>query len=79
MWYPATTAKDVGLALEGGHEDGLSPEQRARMASAVKQLTVTAWAIDAAGDLGNAAQLHELQDQFQAAVAEIQAIYAQTR
>jgi hypothetical protein len=79
VWYPATTAKDVGLALEGGHEDGLSPEQRARMASAVKQLTVTAWAIDAAGDLGNASQLHELQDQFQAAVAEIQAIYAQTR
>jgi hypothetical protein len=77
MWYPALNAKDAGLALEQSYEDGLSAEKKGQLSSAVKQLTVVAWQIDAAGDLGNGEQLHLLRNQFDAAVRDILSVYGQ--
>jgi hypothetical protein len=41
----------------------------------VKQLTLAAWQIDAAGDLGNKEKLLPLYRDFSAAIAEIKAVY----
>ena len=76
LWYPAIGAKDVGLALEENHTNELPEAQRAKLASAVKRLTMAAWQIDAAGDLGNRERLLPLYRDFAAAVADIQALYA---
>lgn len=77
MWYPALNAKDAGLELDDKYTSGLNAAQKGQLASAVKQLTVVAWQIDAAGDLGNAEQLHVLRDQFDAAVKDVLAVYGQ--
>ena len=79
VWFPALVAKNVGLALQEKFEAGMSEADRGKMASAVKQLTVVAWQIDAAGDLGNAQQIHLLRDQFEVAVGQIQALYGQAQ
>ena len=79
VWYPAIGTKDVALALQEKHLEGLSSPQRAELEGAVKLLTVAAWQIDAAGDLGDRERLTELYQQFTAAVADIQGIYGQTR
>ena len=41
----------------------------------MKQLTLSAWQIDAAGDLGNKDKLQDLFVDFNAAVKEIQSLY----
>jgi Copper binding periplasmic protein CusF len=75
LWYPAIGAKDVALALEGNHLSELPEDKRPKMASAVKRLTMAAWEIDAAGDLGNKERLLPLYRDFSAAVADIESIY----
>lgn len=75
LWYPAIGAKNVALALEGSHMNDLPGDQRSKMASAVKRLTLAAWRIDAAGDLGNKERLLPLYRDFSAAIADIQAVY----
>ena len=75
VWYPAIGAKDVALALEEKHINDLSEAQHPKMASAVKRLTLAAWQIDAAGDLGNKERLLPMIRDFSAAVADIQALY----
>jgi hypothetical protein len=75
MWYPALNAKDAALSLDEKHHEGLNDAQRAQLASAAKQLTVVAWQIDAAGDLGNRTQLDQLTKQFDDTAAEILALY----
>jgi Cu/Ag efflux protein CusF len=75
LWYPAIGAKDVALALEENHITEIPEAQRPRMASAVKQLTMAAWQIDAAGDLGNKERLLPLCRDFAAAIADIESIY----
>ena len=77
MWYPALNTKDAGLELDDKYISQLSAAKRGQLASAVKQLTVVAWQIDAAGDLGNAEQLHLLRDQFDKAVKDVLAVYGQ--
>jgi Cu/Ag efflux protein CusF len=74
VWYPAIGAKDVALALEENTSD-LPEAQRARLSSAVKRLTLAAWQIDAAGDLGNREKLLPLYRDFSAAIEDIQAVY----
>jgi hypothetical protein len=76
LWYPAIGAKDVALALEENHSTEIPESQWPRMASAVKQLTMAAWQIDAAGDLGNKERLLPLCRDFAAAIADIESIYA---
>ena len=75
VWYPAIGAKDVALALEQNHMNDVPEARRADMASAVKRLTLAAWQIDAAGDLGNRERLLPLYRDFSAAIADIQTIY----
>jgi hypothetical protein len=76
LWYPAIGAKDVALALEENHISEIPQDQWPKMASAVKRLTMAAWEIDAAGDLGNKERLLPLYRDFSAAVADIESIYA---
>jgi Cu/Ag efflux protein CusF len=75
LWNSALGAKDIALALEENHMNDLPEAQRPKMASAVRRLTLAAWQIDAAGDLGNKERLLPLCRDFSAAIAEIQAIY----
>ena len=75
LWYPALRAKDVAVALEENHVSDISEAQRSKMASAVKRLTLAAWQIDAAGDLGNKERLLPLYRDFAAAVADIESVY----
>lgn len=75
VWYPALRAKDVALALEKNHVNDIQEAQRPQMAGAVKQLTLAAWQIDAAGDLGNREVLLRFYRDFSAAIADIQAVY----
>jgi hypothetical protein len=75
LWYPAIGAKDVALALEENHISEITQDMRPKMASAVKRLTMAAWEIDAAGDLGNKERLLPLYRDFSAAVADIESIY----
>jgi Cu/Ag efflux protein CusF len=75
LWVPAIGAKDVALALEADHANDVPEAQRPKLASAVKRLTLVAWQIDAAGDLGNKDLLRPLVQDFSAAVSDIQAAY----
>lgn len=75
LWYPAIGAKDVALALEENHINEISEDQRPKMASAVKRLTMAAWQIDAAGDLGNKERLLPLYRDFSGAITEIESVY----
>ena len=79
VWLPALRAKDAAIVLEENHVNELADSQRAKLTSAVKQLTVIAWQIDAAGDLGNAEKLNALYQMFAAAVSDIQSLYAPAR
>ena len=76
LWTPAISAKDIALALQENHLDEVPPAQRTKLASAVKRLTLVAWQIDAAGDLGNKQRLLPLYSDFAAAIADIQTAYA---
>jgi Cu/Ag efflux protein CusF len=75
LWYPAIAAKDIGLSLEENHINEVPEPQRANMRSAVRRLTLAAWQIDAAGDLGNKERLLPLYKDFSSAVADLQAVY----
>jgi len=76
LWYPAIGAKDVALALEENHLNDVPEALRPTLTSAVKRLTLAAWQIDAAGDLGNKERLLPLCQDFSSAVADIQRLYA---
>jgi len=76
LWTPALSAKDIALALQENHLGEIPQTQRSKFASAVRRLTLVAWQIDAAGDLGNRQQLLPLYVNFAAAIADIQAAYA---
>jgi hypothetical protein len=75
LWFPAIGAKDAALALEENHISEITQDKRPKMASAVRRLTMAAWEIDAAGDLGNKERLLPLYRDFSAAVADIESIY----
>jgi Cu/Ag efflux protein CusF len=78
-WFPAIGSKDIALELQGRHLEELSESRRAEMASATRRLTLTAWQIDAAGDLGNRDRLIELTREFTLAAEEIQSLYAASK
>jgi hypothetical protein len=79
IWLPALRVKDVALALEENHLKEVSDRRRPMVTSAVTRLTVVAWQIDSAGDLGNKEKLNELYKLFSDSVADIESIYASTR
>ncbi len=75
LWYPTLRAKDVAVALEENHVSDIAEAQHPKMASAVKRLTLAAWQIDAAGDLGNKERLLPLYRDFASAIADIESAY----
>jgi len=75
LWYPAIRAKDVALELEQSHANEIPEGQRAEMMSAVRRLTMAAWQIDAAGDLGNKERLLPLYREFSAAIGDVERAY----
>jgi hypothetical protein len=76
VWFPATTAKDVALALLENHAADLSDQQRTTLSGATKRIVLAAWDIDAFGDLGDKQKLNEAYKVFAAAVADIKSVYA---
>ncbi len=79
VWLPALGAKDVAIALEENHSRDLPDSKRPSLSAAVKQITVTAWQIDAAGDLGNKDKLLDLDKVFSAAADDIESLYASAK
>jgi Cu/Ag efflux protein CusF len=75
VWFPAFSAKSIALALESAHSSALTSDERTRLSSAVRDLALTAWQMDAAGDLGDKELLLTLQGDFLQAVADIQAVF----
>jgi Cu/Ag efflux protein CusF len=75
LWYPAIGAKDVALALEENHSNEVPEAKRTQLDSAVRRLTMAAWQIDAAGDLGNKEKVLPLYQDFAAAVADVESVY----
>jgi Cu/Ag efflux protein CusF len=75
LWYPAIGAKDVALALEESHSNEIPEGKRPQLDGAVRRLTMAAWQIDAAGDLGNKEKVLPLYLDFAAAVADVESIY----
>jgi len=78
LWVDALRAKDLAIALEDQHGKDVAPAARGDLANATKTLTETAWQIDAAGDLGQASQIHELQKTFADSASRIESLYATT-
>ncbi len=75
VWYPALRAKDVALKLQEDHDSDVTALKQPELTSAVKQVTLSAWQIDSAGDLGNKEKMAVLYDVFHAAAEEILGLY----
>jgi hypothetical protein len=78
VWVPAFQAKDLAIALEP-HVSHLSPEKRDAGEPALSRVVRTAWLLDAAGDVGNRAQIEAVYAAFQTAVADTLAVFAEFR
>jgi hypothetical protein len=78
LWYPALRAKDVALKLQQDHGHDISDDKQPDLTSAVQRLTLSAWQIDSAGDLGNKERIAVLYDAFQRAAGEILGLYGST-
>src|SRR5262249_28253335 len=75
VWVPAIHSKDVALALEQ-HQSDVDPSRRQDATQAIKQLVLSAWQMDAAGDLGDKAKIAEAYAAFTGALAQITSAYA---
>ncbi len=78
LWYPALRAKDVVLKLQLNHGNDIPDGKQPELTSAVQRVTLSAWQIDSAGDLGNKEKIAVLYDVFRTAVGEIVGLYAAT-
>ena len=71
VWVPAFQAKDLAIALEGQHLDGLTAVKRQAAEPAIQRLVRTAWLLDAFGDVGNRQQIVDAYAIFASAVADV--------
>jgi hypothetical protein len=78
VWVPAFQARDVAIALEP-HVDHLDGERRDAAASALLRVVRTAWLLDAAGDVGNRAQVDAAYDAFTSAAGDAIAAFGGSR
>ena len=76
VWVPAFQAKDLAIALEP-HVAHLSPDKRDAGEPALSRVVRTAWLLDAAGDVGNRAQIESVYAAFSAAVADVLTAFAE--
>jgi Cu/Ag efflux protein CusF len=75
IWYSALRAKDIVLKLQQDYGHDISDDNQPGLTSAVQQLTLSAWQIDSAGDLGNKEKIAVLYETFHNAVADILGLY----
>jgi hypothetical protein len=78
VWVPAFRAKDIAIALEP-HAAHLSPDKRDAGEPALARVVRTAWLLDAAGDVGNRAQIEAVHAAFRTAVADALAAFGEFR
>jgi hypothetical protein len=78
VWVPAFQARDIAIALEP-HVAHLSPEKRIAGEPALTRVVRTAWLLDAAGDVGNRAQIEAVHTTFKAAVADVLTAFGDAR
>ena len=78
VWVPAFQAKDIAIALEP-HVAHLSPDKRDAGEPALSRVVRTAWLLDAAGDVGNRAQIEAVYAAFKTAVADALAAFGEFR
>ena len=78
VWVPAFQAKDTAIALEP-HLGHLTPQQRDAGEPALARVVRTAWLLDAAGDVGNRAQIEAVYAAFKTAVADVLAAFGEVR
>ena len=67
------------LKLQQDHGHDIPDDKQPDLMSAVQRLTLSAWQIDSAGDLGNKERIAVLYDAFQRAIGEILGLYGATR
>jgi hypothetical protein len=79
LWYPALRAKDVALKLQQDHGHDIPGDKQPDLTSAVQRLTLSAWQIDSAGDLGNKEKIAVLYEVFHTAVGDILGLYGAGR
>jgi hypothetical protein len=75
LYVTAFRARDLALALEA-HAALLPADRRARAEAAVTRMVQAAWLLDAAGDLGNRAQVVAAYARFAAGLTEAAAQFA---
>jgi hypothetical protein len=78
VWVPAFRVKDIAIALEP-HVAHLSPDKRDAGEPALSRVVRTAWLLDAAGDVGNRAQIEAVYAAFKGAVADALAAFGEFR
>jgi hypothetical protein len=78
VWVPAFQAKDIAIALEP-HAAHLSSDKRDAGEPALARVVRTAWLLDAAGDVGNRAQIEAVYAAFKTAVADTLAAFGEFR
>jgi hypothetical protein len=78
VWVPAFQAKDIAIALEP-HLGHLAPEQRDAGEPALARVVRTAWLLDAAGDVGNRAQIEAVYAAFKTAISDALAAFGEAR
>ena len=78
VWVPAFQARDLAIAL-APHVEHLAPEQRTAGEPALTRVVRTAWLLDAAGDVGNRAQIEAAHVAFRSAVADVLAAFKDVR
>ena len=75
VWVPAFQAKDLALALDV-RTPQLPSARRLPAGSAIERLVRAAWALDAAGDTGNRADIEQAYAAFVAASSDISRLFA---
>jgi hypothetical protein len=78
VWVPAFHAKDIAIALEP-HAAHLAADKRDAGEPALSRVVRTAWLLDAAGDVGNRAQIEAVYAAFKSAVDDALAAFGEFR
>ncbi len=78
VWVPAFEARDIAIALEP-HLAHIASDRREAAEPALARVVRTAWLLDAAGDVGNRAQLDTIYGAFNAAVSEVLSAFGDVR
>jgi hypothetical protein len=73
-WLPAMGTKTVALALEP-QTAALPTTKRTAAAMAIRRIVMSAWDLDAFGDLGNKAKMDQAYQRLASAVSDLRGLY----